>query len=305
MLASELDDTTTTTTTTTLAASTTTIMQVTTTTTIDPGPDVSDVLRIAYDELLEYDSVSYVAYSEISGGPDGSSRFAQVGRWTTGDASELRQYLTPLEGAPLADLIAGGETVEMAQTRLDGLGGDALLHRFPQDDLWWSISPNAAAPVWTGRPDELAGPDLERWADTATFLDALFTSIEAVGDPSEDSSGNLHYPLELDVGLVVPVLVDTGDVEAFRIGGWEVPEDLETTGSIVLSDGVLIGAIVDTGPWWRGAWESTGTARNEASATWAATIGPADGGDPLTAPCPAPTTAFDEFYAVDVLICPA
>ncbi len=299
MLASELD-TTTSTTTTTSSAPTTTIMDVTTTTTIDPGPDVSDVLRLAYDDLLDQPSVRYVAYTETLGGPDGDSRVAQTGQWQAGDISEL-QYFSTSPSGPLSELAVAARPIDDIESELTG-ASQRLVHRFPDDDQWWSITGDDAP--WVRRDPALAGPDLKMWADAATFLNALFTAIVVVEDPVEDDAGNLRYDLVLNAGLVVPVLA--GSEEPFIIQGWETPEDLTTTGSLTLGDsGELVGAVVDTGPWWRAGWAATGTAFDEATATWAIALQSGALDDALAVPCSEPTIIPDELFGGNAPSCPA
>lgn len=305
MLATELNPTTTTTSTTTTTVPTSTIL-VTTTTTTDPGPNVSDVLRIAHDELYEFDSLTYVALTDTDITVVGQTRSTSVGRWNRSGTTTLQIGFGFDERiAALVTEDMGSDPDEVAAV-IEGLS-DAIFYRFPADGLAWFS--RSTLPEWTGVPKEQLGDGaVDAAADALTYLDPLFEAIIEIDPaPTIDAAGNAVYQLVLDADLVVPVIAVESSANALIDAGYDGTSEATTTGTVTLDpDGALIGASVDQTPWWRAGWEAAGlggAVGDGIPVRWTMRVTASPDQVPVEAPCADPTTEFDTDLGVDVLIC--
>ncbi|MFT7607566.1 MAG: hypothetical protein ACI9MX_000621 [Candidatus Aldehydirespiratoraceae bacterium] len=277
-LASERDGATTTSssTSTTSTTSSTTIMV--TTTTEEPGPDPSDVLRIAYDELLEFDSLSYTAHTDSDTTLEGAVRSTTTGTWNRSGSSELH-------------LAVGLE--------------EEFTYRFPGDGNWWldAIGDNG----WLGYPvDTEPGPSIEPASDAATYLDPFFSSIVEVL-ASFERDGQTIYPLVLEADTIVPAVSPSSTTQNLFDAGWDGVSEEMAAGEIALGpDGDLRSASVDGTPWWNAGWHAAGVSEFIGNGTveWAIEISPNATEVEFAPPCSSPTTEFDEELGVDALVCP-
>jgi hypothetical protein len=306
ILARDLNPTTTTTTTTTTTVPPAT-SSTTTTTTEAPGPDVSDVLRIAYDELIDAEALSYVSYADSRIDFAGTARQVQVGRWNLDGTGDLIISLAVSE--------RGAELIEPAVPAIlefdairDGLE-DGIEFRFLADSEAWIRNP--ISQTWTRSPvptDSTEG-QLADATDAAVYLDPLFSSIvEIVGDPVTDASGNTTFELILDADSIVPFIAPRISSGNLLEAGWSGVSEATTLGTVTLDpDGRLAGAFVDQTPWWQVGWEFLGMTEvvGDAAVGWTIAVEASTERFDITAPCDNPGTEFDEESGVDVLVCPA
>jgi len=304
MLASDLDPTTTTTSTATTAP-TTTVMQVTTTSE-EVGTNVSDILRIAYDELLEFDSVNFASHTDTQAGALGDARGSIAGRWNRDGTSEL-QIAVALDdrAVDVVELAVREDPAELAEAIATLATG--ISYRFTADGFAWITA--GAGQKWQGGPKEsLPGAlELEASTDAALYLDSLFTSIVEVSpDPDTDASGNETYALVLDADIIVPALAPASTAGNLYDNGYDGVSEELTDGSITLdADGALIAAFVDQTPWWVAGWNTVGIGGVTEGATveWAIGVSASSEQRPVVVPCDAPTNVFDADLGIDLLEC--